>query len=127
MAVVFAGFRTSGEALVGSIALALTVGGLVDAFVVRMVIVPATLTLLGSRSWWLPGWLDRVLPTIDTEGRTLESPSADEGLASQAASGLKTRPARSHDLDAMWQPRDDGPDQNGRRGDPGGRPRVRRA
>ncbi|HEV2530029.1 MAG TPA: MMPL family transporter [Thermomicrobiales bacterium] len=75
MAAVFAGFGTSGEAIVGSIAVALTVGVLVDAFVVRMIIVPAAMTLLGARSWWIPRWLDRALPTIDTEGRTLEEPT----------------------------------------------------
>jgi hypothetical protein len=40
----------------------------VDASIVRMVLVPATMKLLGDANWWLPGWLDRRLPTIDTEG-----------------------------------------------------------
>ena len=44
---------------------------LVDAFVVRMTIVPAVMTLLGRRAWWLPRWLDRVLPDIDVEGDKL--------------------------------------------------------
>ncbi|AWB92267.1 MMPL family transporter [Aeromicrobium chenweiae] len=73
MAAVFAGFAFSGgDAMVASIGLALTVGVLVDAFIVRMVLVPATLQLLGESSWWMPRWMDRVLPDIDTEGSSLE-------------------------------------------------------
>jgi RND superfamily putative drug exporter len=41
----------------------------VDATVVRLVLVPATMELLGDRNWWLPRWLDRLLPAIDVEGR----------------------------------------------------------
>ena len=41
---------------------------LLDATVVRMLLVPATMELLGDRNWWLPRWLDRVLPNIDVEG-----------------------------------------------------------
>jgi RND superfamily putative drug exporter len=40
----------------------------VDATIVRMVLVPATMELLGDRNWWLPKWLDRILPKIDVEG-----------------------------------------------------------
>lgn len=76
MAAVFGGFALSPSSLVGSIALALTVGVLADAFLVRMVLVPAALALLGRHAWWLPRWLDRVVPNLDTEGRALET--ADE-------------------------------------------------
>jgi RND superfamily putative drug exporter len=41
---------------------------LVDATVVRMLLVPATMTLMGKANWWLPRWLDRVLPHVDLEG-----------------------------------------------------------
>jgi RND superfamily putative drug exporter len=41
---------------------------LVDATVVRLLLVPAVMTLLGKSAWWLPRWLDRILPHIDTEG-----------------------------------------------------------
>ena len=41
----------------------------VDATVVRMILVPATMELLGDRNWWIPKWLDRVLPRIDVEGK----------------------------------------------------------
>ena len=49
----------------------LAVGILVDAFVVRMTLVPAVLALLGRSAWWLPRWLDRILPDVDVEGARL--------------------------------------------------------
>ncbi|GGU38878.1 MMPL family transporter [Lentzea flava] len=69
---VFAGFVPAGEATVKSIAFALAVGIFVDAFVVRMVLVPAALALIGERAWWLPKWL-RWLPELDVEGTALDS------------------------------------------------------
>jgi RND superfamily putative drug exporter len=74
---VFAGFVPSGEATIKSIAFALAIGILVDAFVVRMVLVPSALALLGERAWWLPKWL-RWLPVVDVEGARLEQPEAVE-------------------------------------------------
>jgi RND superfamily putative drug exporter len=46
----------------------LSVAVLLDATLIRMVLVPATMTLLGRANWWLPGWLDRILPHLDLEG-----------------------------------------------------------
>ncbi|RAS70575.1 RND superfamily putative drug exporter [Lentzea atacamensis] len=74
---VFAGFVPAGEATVKSIAFALAVGIFVDAFVVRMVIVPAALALIGERAWWLPKWL-RWLPELDVEGTALDSDEREE-------------------------------------------------
>ncbi|MCA1219711.1 MMPL family transporter [Streptomyces sp. 8L] len=71
MIAVFAGFVTLDDAIVKPIAFALAFGVLVDAFVVRMTLVPAVLTLVGRAGWWLPGWLARILPTVDIEGRGL--------------------------------------------------------
>ncbi|MEU0883122.1 MMPL family transporter [Lentzea sp. NPDC005914] len=68
---VFAGFVPAGEATVKSIAFALAVGIFVDAFIVRMVLVPAALALIGERAWWLPKWL-RWLPELDVEGTALD-------------------------------------------------------
>ncbi|SDF37556.1 putative drug exporter of the RND superfamily [Lentzea fradiae] len=68
---VFAGFVPAGEPTVKSIAFALAVGIFVDAFVVRMVLVPAALALIGERAWWLPKWL-RWLPELDVEGTALD-------------------------------------------------------
>src|SRR3954453_19208157 len=71
---VFAGFVPAGETTIKSIAFALAIGILFDAFVVRMVLVPAALALLGQRAWWLPRWL-RWLPVVDVEGAALEKAS----------------------------------------------------
>jgi RND superfamily putative drug exporter len=72
---VFGGFVPAGEATIKMIAFALAAGILFDAFVVRMVLVPAALALLGERAWWLPRWL-RWLPALDVEGAALEQPDA---------------------------------------------------
>ncbi|WP_029430577.1 MMPL family transporter [Blastococcus sp. URHD0036] len=77
MGSVFGGFILGHDATVKSIGFALAFGVLVDAFVVRMAIVPAVMTLLGDRAWWLPRWLDRALPDVDIEGAALERRDAD--------------------------------------------------
>ncbi|MFD1504636.1 MMPL family transporter [Georgenia yuyongxinii] len=58
--------------MIRPIGFGLSLGVLVDAFLVRMTLTPAVLTLLGERAWWLPRWLDRVLPNVDVEGAGLE-------------------------------------------------------
>ncbi len=68
---VFASFVTIDDVIVKAIALGLAVGIVVDAFVVRMTLVPAVLALLGRSAWWLPRWLDRILPDLDVEGARL--------------------------------------------------------
>ena len=72
MASVFAGFILGDDATIKSIGFALAFGVLIDAFVVRMTIVPAVMTLLGTSAWYLPKWLDRILPDVDIEGAKLE-------------------------------------------------------
>ena len=68
---VFASFVTSDSMILKQIAFSLAVGVLLDAFVVRMTLVPAVLALTGRAAWWLPGWLDRRLPNLDIEGEGL--------------------------------------------------------
>jgi RND superfamily putative drug exporter len=68
---VFASFVHIDDVTVKAIAFGLAVGVLVDAFVVRMTLVPAVLALLGRSAWWLPRWLDRLLPDLDVEGARL--------------------------------------------------------
>src|SRR5262245_52225896 len=70
---VFASFVGTPDATLKTIAFGLGVGVFVDAFVVRMTLVPAVLALLGHRSWWLPRRLDRVLPHLDVEGVAAET------------------------------------------------------
>jgi RND superfamily putative drug exporter len=55
--------------------LGLATAVLVDAFLVRMTIVPAVLALLGRSAWWLPKWLDQALPDLDVEGSKLQTPA----------------------------------------------------
>lgn len=69
---VFAGFVFAEDAVIKSIGFALALGVLLDALVVRMTIVPAVMSLMGDRAWFLPRWLDRVLPDVDVEGAELE-------------------------------------------------------
>nr|WP_238695182.1 MMPL family transporter [Ornithinimicrobium flavum] len=69
---VFAGFVWAHLTMVRPIGLGLALGVLVDAFLVRMTLTPAVLSLLGERAWWLPRWLDRILPDVDVEGAKLE-------------------------------------------------------
>jgi RND superfamily putative drug exporter len=68
---VFAAFVPHSDMSVKPIALGLAIGVFVDAFLVRMTLVPAVLALLGDRAWWLPERLDRALPTLDVEGEAL--------------------------------------------------------
>ncbi|SMH49909.1 putative drug exporter of the RND superfamily [Rathayibacter oskolensis] len=68
---VFAAFVPEGDTSIKPIALGLAVGVFVDAFIVRMTLVPAVLHLLGDRAWHMPRWLDRALPSFDVEGEGL--------------------------------------------------------
>ena len=71
MASVFAGFILAPDTIIASIGFALAIGVLVDAFIVRMTLTPAVMTLLGKVAWYLPRWLDKVLPNVDIEGEKL--------------------------------------------------------
>ena len=66
---VFLASVTSDEVFLKLLGIGMATAILVDATIVRMVLVPAVMQLLGERSWWLPRWLDRVLPEGGLEGR----------------------------------------------------------
>jgi len=68
MILLFLGFVVSDDPSTKMFGLGLATAIAVDASIVRMLLVPATMKLLGDANWWIPGWLDRRLPTIDTEG-----------------------------------------------------------
>ena len=68
MVAVFAGFVTNHDATIQAIGFGLAVGVFVDAFIVRLLIVPAVMSLLGDSAWWLPSWLKKRLPKISIEG-----------------------------------------------------------
>ncbi|MFI0446892.1 MMPL family transporter [Actinomadura sp. 6N118] len=71
MMAVFAGFIFEHDPIIKMIGFSLAAAVLLDAFVVRMAIVPAVLTLFGDRAWWLPRRLDKILPRVDVEGESL--------------------------------------------------------
>jgi putative drug exporter of the RND superfamily len=80
MSAVFSGFVLVPDPIIKTIGFGLAIGVLIDAFVVRMALVPAVLTLLGRTAWWFPAWLERVTPRVDIEGTSLRTASepADE-------------------------------------------------
>jgi RND superfamily putative drug exporter len=65
---VFLGFVLGDDPAIKMMGLGLATAIFIDATVVRMVLVPATMKLMGDANWWLPAWLDRILPTIDIDG-----------------------------------------------------------
>ncbi len=81
MGAVFSGFILEHDEIIKSVGFALAFGILVDAFVVRMTLIPAVMSLLGERAWWLPRWLDRILPRVDVEGSSLDRRRAEDATA----------------------------------------------
>ncbi|MFC8047717.1 MMPL family transporter [Nocardia sp. NPDC057353] len=84
---VFGSFMLESNAVVKSMGFALAAGVLFDAFVVRMIVIPSLLALLGKWAWWMPAWLDRILPDIDVEGAKLSA------LREQRAAAENKEPA----------------------------------
>ncbi|MET7755726.1 MMPL family transporter [Streptomyces sp. NPDC005389] len=76
MVSVFAAFIVSDNIVVKMLGLGLAASVLIDATVVRLLLVPAVMTLLGKHAWWTPRWLDRILPHLDTEGEGEREPAA---------------------------------------------------
>lgn len=83
---VFAGFIFSHTAMIRSMGFALAFGVLVDAFVVRMLVIPGVMHLLGDAAWWMPRWLDRIVPNVDVEGAALERNHPTEAIEPDEAS-----------------------------------------
>lgn len=69
---VFSGFILSSDPIVKSIGLAFALGIFIDAFLVRMTFIPALMAVMGARAWWLPRWIDRILPSVDIEGAAVQ-------------------------------------------------------
>ena len=75
---VFSAFMLMPETVAKSMGFAMSAAVLFDAFLVRMTIIPAVMSLLGAKAWWLPSWLDRLLPDVDVEGKKMrENIAAD--------------------------------------------------
>ncbi len=74
MVVVFGSFMFEDDRIIKLFGLGLAMAVFIDATLVRMLLVPSTMQLLGARNWWLPGWLDRLLPNLNVEGEHHEPP-----------------------------------------------------
>jgi RND superfamily putative drug exporter len=78
MVVVFGSFMLEFERTIKMMGTGLATAVLFDATIVRMLLVPASMELLGDRNWWLPRWLDRHLPNLDVEGHTTPAAQSDD-------------------------------------------------
>ena len=93
MTSVFLGFVSDPDVVVKTIGLGLASAILIDVLVVRMVVAPAVMTLLGDRAWTLPAWLDRVLPRISLEGDLHDEDRSREPAARDHKGSVPGRPA----------------------------------
>ncbi len=87
MVSVFGGFVFSESTMIRSIGFGLAFGVLIDAFVIRTLAMPALMHLFGNSAWWLPRWLDRILPNVDVEGAALERRHVVDGQFELTRSG----------------------------------------
>ncbi|MGA5472252.1 MMPL family transporter [Streptomyces arboris] len=90
MVSVFAAFIISDNIVVKMLGLGLAASVLIDATVVRLLLVPAVMTLLGRSAWWIPGPLDRILPHLDAEGGAQESEQSPGGVKDMTGGGSRS-------------------------------------
>jgi RND superfamily putative drug exporter len=81
MSAVFLAFVTQPDVIGKMMGLGLGLAILIDVLIVRLIIAPAVVTLLGDHAWWLPSWLDRILPNVSLEGHLVEG--MDKELTSE--------------------------------------------
>lgn len=88
---VFAAFASQDNALIKTIGVSLATAVFLDAFLVRMILIPAVMLMLGKHAWWIPKWLDKIMPNVDVEGEGLNQhgarPGSPEHAAERAAAG----------------------------------------
>jgi RND superfamily putative drug exporter len=84
---VFAAFALGDDRQLKLFGLGLAIAVLIDATVVRMILVPATMELLGDKNWWIPKWLDRILPNIEVEGKHHIAPVPASELEGESEGG----------------------------------------
>ncbi|MEO7349625.1 MAG: MMPL family transporter [Terrimesophilobacter sp.] len=87
---VFFAFVPEGAGMIKPIALGLATGIAFDAFLVRMTLGPALMALMGRAAWWIPAWLDKLLPNVDIEGESLREHIADAAWAREQAGSAIT-------------------------------------
>ena len=88
MVVVFLGFSTEADTVVKQLGFGMAIAIILDATVVRMVLVPATMTLLGRWNWWIPAWLARLLPTVKAEAHESDQMWAELDEADNSKVGV---------------------------------------
>ncbi|MFI7872321.1 MMPL family transporter [Streptomyces salinarius] len=94
MVAVFGGFIFNDDPIVKAIGFSLAFGVFIDAFVVRMTLVPAAMAVLGRRAWSMPRWLDRLLPDVDIEGARLPAAAPAERPETEKADPRRKTAAR---------------------------------
>jgi hypothetical protein len=97
---VFLAFILSQQVFLKLMGIGMATAVLVDATLVRMVLVPALMQLLGRRNWWIPGWLDRILPRLDTDVPHVARASEDR----PAGCGVVVQGRRAADNPAQFRP-----------------------
>ena len=90
MTAVFAGFVFEDDPIIQSLGFALAAAVVFDAFVVRMVLIPGLMYLMGDKAWWLPAWLDKILPDLDIEGEKLAAADGSTGVTGSAGAHVGT-------------------------------------
>jgi Predicted drug exporters of the RND superfamily len=95
MVSVFAGFILTEDIMLKQIGFALTIGILIDAFFVRMALVPAIMAVFGDKAWGMPKWLDRILPNLDVEGDKLIA-ELNKSAHQKDNKDIKAKPSRAH-------------------------------
>lgn len=98
MVTLFLSFVLGDERIIKEIGFGLAVAVLVDATLVRMLLVPSTMELLGRTNWWLPGWLDRVIPTLRVESGEPFEPGVPVALGSFSLTASEAKAPPSHSL-----------------------------
>lgn len=106
MTSVFAGFVFNPEPMIAQVGFALAAGILIDAFLVRLTLVPAVMAMVGDRAWALPRWLDKILPNVDIEGRHLTeqldaAPSGDKLSGGNPPGSNGEASAAAHDTENL--------------------------
>ncbi|MBS41842.1 MAG: hypothetical protein CMH83_01450 [Nocardioides sp.] len=91
MTAVFAAFMLEDTAIIKMMGFGLASAVVFDAFVVRMVLIPGLMYLLGEKAWYLPRWLDRILPDVDVEGEKLDRPHLAGHYAEDDAAGADSK------------------------------------
>lgn len=94
---VFAAFMLAPDSTAKMMGFAMAAAVFFDAFIIRMIVVPAIITMLGDAAWWLPRWLDRILPNVDIEGTAIRRIPINAGVDPalwQPDSHLQSQPAQ---------------------------------